>query len=68
MAIELLDMRKTWARIRSGMKQGNLFRNPPPRESHPYRDGRSSLVDEAQGISASPKSVFGGKTFSQRRK
>ena len=68
MAIELLDIRKQWAKIKGGFGNGRLYRNPNPPQHRTYVNGVDSMAMEAQGIGASPKgSVFGGKTFSQRK-
>jgi len=67
--IELLDLPKQWARIKAGMRGGNLFKNPPARPHHPFVNGREGITEQAQGTAGSPKgSVFGGKTYSQRKK
>ena len=68
MAIELLDLKKNWAKIKAGFGGGKLFRNPPPIQRHPYADGREALAEQAQGVAGQPKSsAFTGKTFSQRK-
>lgn len=69
MAIELLDERKQWAKIKAGWNSSNrLFRNPPPIQRHPYANGRDSAVDQAQLVEGQKiSSAFTGKTFSQRK-
>lgn len=67
MAIELLDLRKNWAKIKAGFGGGNLFRNPPKQPHHPYANGPiQDVQNQAQGIAAQPSNAFTGKTFSAR--
>lgn len=71
MAIPLLDVKAQWAKIAAGFKGGKLFRNPPKRPSHPYADGFDAQAREAAQYDVGmgmQKSVFGGKSFSQRSK
>lgn len=69
MAIELLDVRKQWGRVKAAFSNPRLFQNPPPKPSHPYANGIDPMAAEAQ-MTASPVkgSVFTGKSFSQRSK
>lgn len=68
MAIELLDLRKQWAKIKAGFS-GGPFNRLPARGPNPkgYKDGVSPMTREVQQSNMSVKgSVFTGKTFSNR--
>jgi hypothetical protein len=70
MAIPLLDVRATFAKIAAGFKVGKLFGTPPTPPSHPFREGRDPLTAQAQNLDGPPSmkaSAFGGKTYSQRK-
>lgn len=66
--IELYDMKKTWAKIRSGFTGGKMFRSPVPRQTHRFADGIDPLVKQSQYQNMpNSTSAFNGKTFSQRK-
>jgi len=68
MAIELLDLNKQWAKVRAALKGGKMWRSPSRTSSHPYTEGYDASTQVAQQTNSSSKmSVFGGKTFSQRK-
>lgn len=69
MAIELLDLKKQWAKIKSGFSGGNMFRNPVPPQRHRFVDGRAPTAREsAEMNSSTPKSAFTGQTYNNRKK
>jgi hypothetical protein len=68
MAIPLLDERKTWGKIGAGFKGGKAYKSLPARPSHPFTDGPMSETRSFQQTDMKVSgSVFGGKTFSQRK-
>lgn len=69
MAIELLDLKKQWGKIKAGWNSSNrLYQNPPAPQSHPFAEGRDPLVDAAElTMGQKIASAFTGKTFSQRK-
>lgn len=60
MAIELLDEKRQWGKIKAGFAGGDLYRNPQPTPTHPFKNGRDKLVDEAQMIMKPSLPTFGG--------
>jgi len=67
MAIELLDLKKNWGKIKGAFGMGPLFKRPAGQPQHTFVNGVNPTASAAQGIAGSPKgSVFGGKTFSNR--
>lgn len=68
MAIELLDENKTWGKIKAGFKGGPFYRRPSPKQTFSYSSGVEEVTRRAQNTSgATPKSAFGGRTFSSRK-
>lgn len=63
--IELLDVKATWAKIRSGFNSGpKAYENPAAKPTLRY--GQSTTPPELSV--PAPGVVFSGKTFSQRKK
>lgn len=68
MAIELLDMARTWAKIKAGFGGGNMFKSVPPQPARRFVNGRDPMTEEAQYTTSNQiASAFGGKTYSQRK-
>lgn len=71
MAIPMLDMKSTWAKIAAGLKGGKLFRTIPKKPSHPYTDGYDAMARQAAeyDVGNTGKPVFGGsRSFNNRAK
>lgn len=67
--IELLDVKKQWSRIKAGFSSGVQFKTPAGQPSHRFVDGIDPSVKATQQMpESSAKSVFGGKSFSSRKK
>jgi len=66
--IEFLDMKKQWAKVRAGFSGGKLYKSIPPQPARRFVDGRDPLTEQAQMFQKPTLPVFGGKTFSQRKK
>lgn len=70
MAIELLDLRKNWAKVRAAFRVGDLFRNPPKPKHHPFKDSlkyTADPTDAQQGTAAMKASPFTGQTYNNRK-
>lgn len=67
--IEMLDMKKQWAKIKAGFQDGPFFRRPDW-NPHPssFKDGPGPMARQAQQSTMTPNnaSAFSGKTFSQK--
>lgn len=57
------------AKIKSGWKDGPLYRNISAPQPHNYVDGLTPDQKTALGLNMQPikASVFGGKTFNERK-
>lgn len=70
MAIELLNLKANWAKVKAGFRVGDLFRNVPKKPSHPFKDSlkyTSDPTDAQQGVSAQPSNAFTGQTYNNRK-
>jgi hypothetical protein len=68
MAVEMLDVKKVWGKIKAGFTGGKFYANIPAHPARRFVNGIDPMASESMGISMTPKyPVFGGKGFSDRK-